>query len=370
MLNLEKDYWSEVFEPMLDAYRTGTTPNPDILCNREIKFGAPMLKLLEAQAAKLPITPASRWWLSTGHYALTARSSAGCTHLLRAPNSAFKDQTYFLSALPRSTLPHTFFPLGYFGLSKLTVKSLATSLSIPGWRSCDPNPTKESMGLCFVEPQHLGRNAGFRRFLGEYLEEDRGTVRVDEFRGYYYSGKDGVGMVRPARWPEKGMEVGEHEGLWTATVGEKVPGLELPQGSREFMGRWYVSRKDPQKNEMWIVRSAEAAQLWARRVRVGRWRWLVGEEERSKVLGGEVEVKGQYRHGMEEVGVKVQRIEGDGDGEVLKVEFEVPQRAVAEGQVVALWAGEVCLGGGVVDGVEMVGKEDIVMYGDSSEQIQ
>lgn len=357
VLNLERDYWTEVFEPMLDGYWKGVTPNPDVACNREIKFGPPMMKLVEDLAGKeIDLNSAHgrpRWWIATGHYARTTKAEADGgeeVRLLRAPNAGGKDQTYFLSQVSPSALSRCFFPLGHFGLSKPEVKDLAKRLDIPGWREDEPNgPVKESMGLCFVEPKHLGRNAGFRRFLGEFLEAEKGPIKIDEFRGYYYADLAKKPKVPPPAWPRKGLEVGKHEGLWQATVGEKAH-LELPQGNRAFQGRWYVSRKDRETGEMWVVRGQESAQLWARKVKVGGWRWAVDEEVRGKVLEGEVKVGGQFRHGMAEVGVKVRRWEEKG----LVVEFEDPQKAVAEGQVLALWWGEMCLGSGVVEGVETV----------------
>ncbi|KAF8540561.1 tRNA-specific 2-thiouridylase, partial [Trichophaea hybrida] len=324
LLNFEKQYWHDVFAPMLSSYSLGRTPNPDVACNRIIKFGA-LANRLETIARN------GRWWLATGHY---ARVQNG---ILIRSSDRMKDQTYFLSTVPGDVLKRCLFPLGAAGLTKKRVKAIAKELGIPGWRAGEN--TGESFGLCFVEPAG-GRNSGFRRFLGEYLLPRPGKVVM----------------------PMAGTEVGEHEGLWYATVGEKAH-LELPQGDEEYQGRWYVGAKDLEKNQIEVVKGGDNWALFSREMVVGTWRWL-GDDAEVVALGAsrvperadgalwEPGLVTQFRHMQRPVRVKEMEVLGDGEEEgtrTIRIVFETPQKAVTAGQSTALWDGERCLGGGVIE---------------------
>ncbi|CCX16147.1 tRNA-specific 2-thiouridylase [Pyronema domesticum] len=337
-LSFEKEYWLDVFSPMLNAYQKGWTPNPDVSCNRSIKFGALFPKLQQLAGSE-------DWWVATGHY---ARSKDG--KLWRSKDRR-KDQTYFLSTIPDSCLSRCLFPLGDAGLKKSEVKEKANALAIPGWR--DGETTDESFGLCFVEPA-----GGFRRFLGEYLDETPGDIVVGNETRLFPEGT----VLMPA----PGAVVGRHEGLWHATVGEKAH-MQLPQGSKEFQGRWYVSRKDIDRNTIEVVKGGDNRALFSKAMVVGDWRWLGEDAERSAleaergreiIEDGDVWERGlvtQFRHMQRPQLVTDIQVLGDGEEEGTKrvrISFKTPQKAVTLGQSAALWDGERCLGGGVIENTE------------------
>ncbi|KAA8903042.1 tRNA-specific 2-thiouridylase [Sphaerosporella brunnea] len=348
LLQFEKEYWNDVFAPMLSSYEKGDTPNPDVGCNREIKFGA-LARRIGAE-----IAGGERWWLATGHY---ARAVGG--RLLRSGDPG-KDQTYFLSTVPAEVLQRCVFPLGDAGLVKSQVKEIARKLEVPGWR--EGEMTRESFGLCFVEPAG-GRNSGFRRFLGEYLPPAPGNIVVGESRETWPDGA-------PILMPPPGTVVAKHEGLWHATVGEKAH-LQLPQGSLAFQGRWYVSRKNPEKNQIEVVKGGNNRALFSRAMAVGDWRWLGDDAEKiatakrpdeapAAPAGGSVWEPGlvaQFRHLQKPLKVKAVTVLGDGKGpgtRRVSIVFDTPQKAVTVGQSAAMWDGERCLGGGVIDDTEPV----------------
>jgi tRNA (5-methylaminomethyl-2-thiouridylate)-methyltransferase len=350
LLQFEKEYWHDVFTPMLASYARGATPNPDVGCNREIKFGALAGRLAEIASGEGKET----WWLATGHY---ARAVGG--RLARSQDRG-KDQTYFLSTIPAEVLGRCIFPLGDEGLRKSQVKEMAKALRVPGWR--EGEETQESFGLCFVEPAG-GRNSGFRRFLGEYLPPTPGEVVVGEMRETWPGGEEIV-------MPPAGTVVGRHEGLWHATVGEKAH-LQLPQGSREFQGRWYVARKNAEKNQIEVVKGGDNRALFSRTMVVGEWRWLGDDAEAVATRDREMrEQDGQDGDGIWEQGLvaqfrhlqkplKVKRFAVLGDGNEkgtrrVRIAFESPQKAVTVGQSAAMWDGERCLGGGVIEDIEGV----------------
>ncbi|KAI5851805.1 tRNA-specific 2-thiouridylase [Tricharina praecox] len=345
-LSFEKEYWNDVFEPMLNAYASGVTPNPDIGCNREVKFGA-LAKTLSDMAG------GRNWWLATGHYARA--DAAG--RLYRSADKR-KDQTYFLSTVTAEVLKHCLFPLGAEGLLKTEVKEQAKKLAVPGWR--EGEETGESFGLCFVEPAG-GRNSGFRRFLGEYLQPDPGYFVVGESRESWPSGEK-INM------PSAGSVVGTHEGLWHATIGEKAR-LELPQGLPMFQGRWFVSRKDRRRNTIEIVKGGDNRALFSKSMVIDDWYWHGNDAEAAatrhqprpaETAEGETWEKGlvtQFRHMQRPIRVREVRVLGEGrkmGTKRIMISFDTPQKSVAEGQNAALWDGERCLGGGVIEEMEAV----------------
>ncbi|KAI5805790.1 tRNA-specific 2-thiouridylase [Geopyxis carbonaria] len=328
-LRLERDYWHAVFTPMLDAYAAGATPNPDVRCNRHVKFGAALFSRLEALAG------GARWWVATGHYARVAHTRTGEAHLLRSPAAGGKDQSYFLSTVPQAALQRVLFPLGAARLSKPEVRATAEAAGLL------QAVGEESFGLCFVPSAGTGGGGGggsFREFLEDYLEPNPGEIVV----------------------AETGEVVGRHSGLWSATVGEKA-GLQLPQGEERWAGRWYVVGKDVGKNRI-LVGRGEDGRIWNAGVEVaaGEWWWVAGEGEVARAVekggwvGAQVGAEGEgeqiwaaYRHGPP-TRVKTFRVNGDGS---VRIEFVERQRAVVAGQAAAVWVGERCVGGGVIGGV-------------------
>ncbi|KAL7274434.1 hypothetical protein RUND412_002663 [Rhizina undulata] len=352
-LSFEKEYWTDVFVPMVESYQRGWTPNPDVGCNREVKFGAAMSRLEKIFNSS---ATAGKWWIATGHYAhILHHVPTSTPHLLRSqdPN---KDQTFYLSTLHPSSLHNLLFPLASHNLSKPLVKAMARNLGLPGWRPGEPE-REESMGLCFVEPGGGKSNGAFRRLLDEYLDPEPGDFVVGPSRTY-----------PPSEITEnvvsEGTVVGTHQGLWHATVGEKSH-FEFPQGDTRFKGRWYVSRKNRNKNQIEVVKGWNNARLFSRGMVVSGWRWLAEDAEKIAVEGagktsegGGVWGKGlvaQFRHRQTPLRVIRLDVESKGDNWMderrLRVTFEEPERAVTPGQSAALWWDKRCLGGGVIEDI-------------------
>jgi len=394
-MNFEKEYWCEVFVPMLEMYRCGMTPNPDVECNRRIKFGAVIKRLKDEfhRRSERVTQKESKWWLATGkcislgsgriilhlpfspicirillsvthrfipsgHYAhVLYHIPTGAPHLLRSADLN-KDQTFYLSTLHPDVLSRLLFPLGSYKLSKPAVKSLARELSLPGWR---PGQVErpESMGLCFVEPGSGKGQTAFRRFLSEYLEPEPGDVIIGPSRKYPRD-SESKGTCAP-----EGTVVGEHAGLWHATIGERAR-FQLPQGSPEYQGKWYVSGKNRELNTLEIVRGKDNARLYGKGMIIGNWRWLgddAADIVRERSTFGQRGLVAQFRH--RQIPLKVSGVEQSGGSEhqpcfeenephELKVIFDSPAMAIAPGQSAALWFGDRCLGGGVIrDAIEL-----------------
>lgn len=218
IVNFEKEYWTDVFQPMLRGYENGLTPNPDVLCNRYVKFGALIKKLDEMYGT-------DNYWLVTGHYAriLLDKTSVGRYRLFKSIDSG-KDQSYYLSQIEPHVLSKVLLPLGHF--HKTEVRKMAQKMNLPNALKPD------SQGICFVNNSQKGK---FRTFLREYLPETKGNIiSIDP-----YTRKKTV-------W-------GQHEGLWSYTVGQR-PSICMPQGDPRYKGMWYVCRKIRETNEMVITR--------------------------------------------------------------------------------------------------------------------
>lgn len=206
-VSCEREYWIDVFEPMLDAYTRGLTPNPDVACNRSVKFGA----LLD----KIPGT------LATGHYVSLARRKQ--VKLIARPFDLSKDQSYYLSTVDPSVWDRIIFPLA--GLTKPVVREIARQNQLLTAEKPD------SQGLCFVDQKEYGQN-GFTKFLGEYIEPKPGPI-------YTYFDRTTV--------------LGTHSGLYTHTIGQRVR-ASIPQSTHP--GKWFVCGKDEESNALIIARSA------------------------------------------------------------------------------------------------------------------
>ncbi|KAF9017214.1 5-methylaminomethyl-2-thiouridylate-methyltransferase [Hymenopellis radicata] len=222
MIDLSRQYWNRVFEPALRIWESGNTPNPDVWCNREIKFGA----LLE----HLPDKTA---WFATGHYARKAwtPSTPSRPLLLRAADP-IKDQTYYLSSISEAGLARALFPLGDY--TKAQVRDLARQYELPTAERA------ESMGLCFV-----GEKTRFSNFISSYIPPNPGPI------------------VRE----DTGKRVGTHQGLWTFTIGENARVQGMPQ-------KMYVSDKDEAINTIYVVPGVNNPRLFRNSIRVCDWQWI------------------------------------------------------------------------------------------------
>ena len=285
-VNFAREYKERVFAHFLEEYQKCRTPNPDVLCNREIKFNV-FLNFAETLGAEK---------LVTGHFANLGRQGDKVT-LLRAKDEN-KDQTYFLYMLGQRALSRACFPMG--GLLKSEVREIARKQGLP------TSEKKDSTGVCFIGERD------FRAFLKTYLPAQGGDM-VDE----------------------SGKVVGHHEGLMYYTLGQRR-GLGIGGGGNGQ--RWFVIEKDVKHNRL-IVSQGEDDRLYTPRAEASEATWISGEAP-----GGEVECMVRLRHRQ-----PLQKCRIQISGEKVHMEFDRPQRAVTPGQSAVFYQGDVCLGGAIVD---------------------
>ncbi|KAG8959604.1 hypothetical protein FRC03_007727 [Tulasnella sp. 419] len=290
MIDLSRQYWNRVFEPSLVDWQSGwITPNPDVSCNREVKFGALM---------KQVVTMPSQW-LATGHYARLSWTSPHAEvarpRLLRAMDRG-KDQAYYLSSLPEESLRSALFPLGSF--LKSQVRQIAKDKGLP------TASRAESMGICFV-----GERRRFHDFLSQYIEPTPGHI-VDV----------------------NGHKIGEHQGLWSYTIGQsiRVPGLPC---------KHYVSGKDPTTNTIMAVPSPDHPQLQCHSVTL-KEPLFIWPEDADRFFGGSDAATVQVRTGMEPISCTGYT---GADGSI-GARFSGPIRGVPPGQIAVFYEGDICLG--------------------------
>lgn len=283
------EYWGGVFEHFLAEYAAGRTPNPDVLCNREIKFK----HFLDA-ARDLGAE-----FIATGHYA-RVREHNGSWQLLRAADAG-KDQSYFLHQLGQAQLAATRFPLG--DLVKSDVRRMAREAGLP------TAAKRDSTGICFIGERD------FRDFLGRYLPARSGEMRTPD-----------------------GQRIGEHPGVFYFTLGQRE-GLNIG-GVRGFAAApWYVVGKDVARNVLYVDQGHDSPWLQSTRLRSEPAHWIAGQPPAAHFS---CTAQTRYRQADEACEVSV----GDDGG--LEVRFARPQRAVTPGQSLVLYAGDVCLGGAVI----------------------
>lgn len=288
-VNLSAEYWDNVFTKFLDSFRNGHTPNPDVLCNREIKFRAFLDFATDLGADAI----------ATGHYAQT-RHRNGRYRLLKGADAG-KDQSYFLCLLDQTQLSRAVFPVG--GLSKAVVRKVAERLGLHN------HARKDSTGICFIGERP------FRRFLSRYLPPNPGPIVLQD-----------------------GREIGEHGGLMYYTIGQRQ-GLGI--GGRAFSTGepWYVAAKDVETNALTVVQGRHHPKLFAGALAAADVHWVSGE---PPALPLRCHAKVRYRQPDQGC-----RIEADSRG-ALRVRFDRPQWAVAPGQAIAFYAGDECLGGATI----------------------
>ena len=284
-VNFAREYSKRVFSYFLKEYREGRTPNPDVLCNREIKFG-PFADYAKNLGADL---------IATGHYC-SIGNICGRTRLLKAKDSA-KDQTYFLNQVRESQLENVLFPLA--DLDKSEVRKIAEREGLATAKK------RDSTGICFIGERN------FRSFLKNYLPAQPGKIITLD-----------------------GETVGEHIGLMYYTIGQRK-GLDLG-GKRGEEGRWFVVKKDLENNVL-VVSHGDESPLYSRACRVKELNWIGYIPQRTQKCGA------KFRYRQPEQGVTV-TLEGDS----ALVEFDKPQRAVTEGQYAVFYDEISCLGGGVI----------------------
>ena len=289
-VNYAKEYYDRVFTYFLDEYKKGRTPNPDVLCNREIKFG-PFLEKAKALGADM---------IATGHYAKTFQKD-GKTYLAKASDLT-KDQSYFLNQLSQKQLSSVIFPLA--DITKKQVREIAKKLEL------STAEKKDSTGICFIGERN------FKKFLKQYLPAQSGEIRtLDE------------------------KVVGHHDGLMYYTIGQRR-GLNLG-GTHDGNGeRWFVLKKDLGKNVLYVSQG-ECQELFSNGLYATDFNWIP-EKPKEK----EIECFAKFRYRQPDQAVKVTVLED----RKIKVDFKEKQRAITEGQFVVLYDKDgVCYGGGIID---------------------
>ncbi len=287
-------YRERVFELFLREYAAGRTPNPDVLCNREIKFGV-CLDYMHRLGGS---------WIATGHYARLEHTPSGA-RLLKAADAA-KDQSYFLHGVPEAALGKTLFPIG--GLRKSEVRRLAHAAGLPVYDKPD------STGICFIGERP------FQEFLSRHLRTEPGPIENDS-----------------------GRLIGEHRGLALYTLGQRS-GLGVGGRAGAAAAPWYVADKDFARNALIVVQDQDHPLLLSHAFDVEHMHWL---DCAGATDGGPIEcaVKTRYRQG--DLDCSVQSTDGARDP-VWRVALRKPARAVTPGQYAVFYRGELCLGGGVI----------------------
>ncbi|KZT09561.1 tRNA 5-methylaminomethyl-2-thiouridylate-methyltransferase [Laetiporus sulphureus 93-53] len=306
MIDLSRQYWNDVFEPALQMWENGETPNPDVWCNKEVKFGA----LLDRMASR-------NSWIATGHYAdkswsptprllsymISGKMATARPQLLRAKDRT-KDQTYYLSAIPEPSLARAIFPLAPY--TKMEVRALAKKWGLP------TAEREESMGICFI-----GEKRRFENFVSQYIPPKPGPM---------------IELI-------SGKTVGTHQGLWSYTIGQ---GARL-KGMHQKM---FVAKKDIHQNAVYIVPGPDHPALYCKGIVAKDWRWI-WQNDPPPGIDTEHGFHGriQIRHCMLDVPCIVRR---EKDESTMHITFEVPEKGVASGQVAAVWNRDWCLGCGII----------------------
>ncbi len=295
-VNFAADYKDRVFAEFLREYQAGRTPNPDVLCNAEIKFKAFLDHALRLGASRI----------ATGHYA-RVRERGGAFELLKGLDP-LKDQSYFLHRLTQAQLSKTLFPIGE--LPKTEVRRIAEEAALPNAKK------KDSTGICFIGERP------FREFLNRYLANTPGPIKDD-----------------------RGRTIGEHVGLSFYTLGQRkgigIGGLKergAARGGNEH-APWFVARKDMATNTLYVVQGHAHAWLQSHRLNAEDASWVAGPAP----AGGALSAKSRYRQADSRCTL------GEGAGSAFELRFGQAQWAATPGQSAVLYDGEVCLGGGVIN---------------------
>jgi len=288
-VDFSAEYRQRVFDYFLAEHRVGRTPNPDVLCNREIKFGVCL-----AHARRLG---AERF--ATGHYARRLEGPAGAE--LHKGLDLGKDQSYFLHALEKGQLEAALFPLGEWQKDEVRARARAAGLPV--------HDKPDSTGICFIGERP------FREFLATYLPDVPGPIETPE-----------------------GERLGTHRGLAFYTLGQRG-GLEIGGRSGHEEAPWYVARKEPSRNALIVVQGHDHPLLQSLALTTGPATWLITPARENFAATAKV----RYRQNDQPC-----RVLPQADGR-LHIEFVEPQRAVTPGQFAVLYQGSRCLGGGVIE---------------------
>ncbi|WP_373779037.1 tRNA 2-thiouridine(34) synthase MnmA [Glaesserella sp.] len=290
-INFAAEYWDNVFEHFLAEYKAGRTPNPDILCNKEIKFKA----FLEYAAEDLGAD-----FIATGHY--VRRPALDQQPKLLRGLDANKDQSYFLYTLSEQQIGQSLFPVG--DIEKPIVRAIAEDLGLATAKK------KDSTGICFIGERK------FKDFLARYLPAQPGEIKTEE-----------------------GEVIGKHQGLMYHTLGQrKGLGIGGVKGASE--NAWYVVEKDLVNNVLVVAQGQDNSALLSNGLIASQLHWVDRQPIRQPLR---CTVKTRYRQA--DIDCRIEPI----DDETIRVIFDEPQIAVTPGQSAVFYQGEVCLGGGIIE---------------------
>ncbi len=296
-VNFAAEYKDRVFSEFLREYQAGRTPNPDVLCNAEIKF-----KAFLDHAMKLGAD-----LIATGHYA-RVREAANGFELLKAVDAS-KDQSYFLHRLNQAQLSKTLFPLGE--IAKTEVRKIAEQIGLPNAKK------KDSTGICFIGERP------FREFLNRYLSYQPGPIKTAD-----------------------GNTVGEHLGLSFYTLGQRkgigIGGMKSYKNADGTSDAWYVARKDVAANTLYIVQGHAHPWLLSGTLHAGQASWVAG------IAPAAAQLAAKTRYRQSDAACLLGALSPDGFG----LTFSESQWAATPGQSAVLYDGDICLGGGIIDAVE------------------
>lgn len=286
-VNFAKEYWDQVFQHCLDEFAKGYTPNPDVLCNREIKF-----KVFFDYAMSLGAD-----YLATGHYARISKEE-NRYYLLKALDES-KDQSYFLYMLNQAVLEKTLFPLGE--LNKTEVREIALKAGLAN------STKKDSTGICFIGERK------FKEFLKEFLLAQPGLIKNS-----------------------RGQVIGRHEGIIYYTLGQRK-GLEIG-GVKDFEeAAWYVVDKNMKENILIVEQGSEHPLLYKSSLTGHSLHWISGKPPSTNL-------RAKIRYRQADQACRLTALTED----AYQVDFEHPQRAVTPGQSIVFYQNDICLGGGII----------------------
>ncbi len=289
-VNFEKEYQERVFASFLEEYEKGRTPNPDVLCNREIKFKAFLEFAMRLGAQKM----------ATGHF-VRSQVRQGHPVLLKGAD-VNKDQSYFLYMLKEAQLARALFPVG--GMTKAQVRDVAQQAGLP------VSQKKDSTGVCFIGERN------FRQFLRQYLPVQAGEMQTAD-----------------------GRKVGEHMGLAYYTLGQRK-GLGIGGGGDG--SPWFVTEKDLARNVLVVAQGEDHPALFSRYVRASQPTWIAGAAPVSDGTPFRCTCKFRYRQADQPMWAALR-------GDSLLLKADELQRAVTPGQSAVLYDGQVCLGGAIAE---------------------
>lgn len=299
-VNFATEYWAQVFTYFLEEYQAGRTPNPDIMCNKEIKFKAFLDFALDLGAD----------FIATGHYARLGYNAEGKIELLKGFDTN-KDQTYFLYTLQQNQLKHVLFPIGEWEKSR--VRAIATDMGFTNARK------KDSTGICFIGERK------FRDFLQRFLPAQPGEI------------------ITP-----QGQVIGQHHGLMYYTLGQRQ-GLGIGGLKDAEESPWFVVDKDLTNNRLIVAQGHQHYLLLKSFLQASQLYWVAGQAPAEPFT---CKAKIRYRQTEESCRVKLE------PDNTCTVCFEHAQRAITPGQSIVFYQGDICLGGGIIDSMSITCPEE------------